>query len=424
MGPPLARTDEERTLTVSCRGLCVLVVWLLAAAAAHAEIRLFVAPPTAAAAGAEATTVWVYFCNDAAQGAAVQPPATLTLALRGEQGQATVVAQRGAGVRERIDLAAGAFCKVPYTFVRPQTLAQPVQAVLAAEPLAPARLDRPAAAAVAADIAATVAPAPDTTPASSPDSVPDRLRLDGGLSAALAHFSAYEPLYLLYGSKSPAVRWQMSFKYAIFHPTDPGAGSTPWWRSLHFGYTQTSLWNWSAPSSPFHDTSYRPELFFLREDWRLLHVPGVSRIDLQAGVQHESNGKDGADSRSLNRAYLKPTFYVGQLSGWHLRIAPRLWTYVGDLSDNRDIDDYRGHGDLTLKLMQPDGLQLAVLLRAGDSLQPVTAQFDITYPLHRLISAVSEDIYLQAQYFVGYGESLLDYRERTDSLRLGVALWR
>jgi len=33
-------------------------------------------------------------------------------------------------------------------------------------------------------------------------------------------------------------------------------------------------------------------------------------------------------------------------------------------------------------------------------------------------------LYLYAQYFLGYGESLLNYNERTSAFRLGFALFR
>ena len=33
-------------------------------------------------------------------------------------------------------------------------------------------------------------------------------------------------------------------------------------------------------------------------------------------------------------------------------------------------------------------------------------------------------VYLQAQYFTGYGESLLQYKEKTSIFRAGFALYR
>jgi outer membrane phospholipase A len=38
--------------------------------------------------------------------------------------------------------------------------------------------------------------------------------------------------------------------------------------------------------------------------------------------------------------------------------------------------------------------------------------------------AGSFSLYLQAQYFTGYGESLLGYKQRSDIFRAGFALYR
>ena len=253
---------------------------------------------------------------------------------------------------------------------------------------------------------------------------PDRLRLAEPHPDLFLLFSPYEPLYLVYAPDAPNIRYQVSFKSSLFNPEGKVVETLPWLRGLYLAYTQTSLWNFSAPSSPFYDTSYKPELFLKRQELKWPTLPGVSRLDFQTGLQHESNGKDGDTSRSLNLVYLRPTFLFGDPAAFHISLAPRLFSYIGDLSDNPDIADYRGHGDLTVKIGRHDGLQLATRLRAGDSLEHLTAQFDLTYPLWRLIPSVSPNLYLQAQYFKGYGESLLDYQNHTESLRLGIAIWR
>ena len=49
---------------------------------------------------------------------------------------------------------------------------------------------------------------------------------------------------------------------------------------MNVAYTQTSLWDWNAPSAPFLDSSYRPEVLYLRElvdrgswaDWFRLYL--------------------------------------------------------------------------------------------------------------------------------------------------------
>lgn len=55
-------------------------------------------------------------------------------------------------------------------------------------------------------------------------------------------------------------------------------------------------------SKPFHDTSYRPSLFWQK----CLDDSGNMPRYLRAGYEHESNGKEGINSRSINLAYIQP----------------------------------------------------------------------------------------------------------------------
>jgi len=68
-------------------------------------------------------------------------------------------------------------------------------------------------------------------------------------------------------------------------------------------------------------------------------------------------------------------------------------------------------------------LQLSALGRVGDDANRGSLQLDVTYPLMKILWGNSS-LYLQAQYFTGYGESLLLYRLRSDVYRFGFAIYR
>jgi phospholipase A1 len=146
------------------------------------------------------------------------------------------------------------------------------------------------------------------------------------------------------------------------------------------------------------------------------------QLDLQGGLKHESNGKSGADSRSMNIAYFRPTLTIGRDEGLQLTLQPRVWTYLGDLSDNPDIADYRGYADLRAIVGWKRGLELSALGRMGKDGNHRSVQLDLTYPTMRFFGSFS--FYLDVQYFTGYGESLLGYNQKTDELRVGFALFR
>ncbi|MGB7156972.1 MAG: phospholipase A [Tepidisphaeraceae bacterium] len=99
-----------------------------------------------------------------------------------------------------------------------------------------------------------------------------------------------------------------------------------------------------------------------------------------------------------------------------------LYGYLGDLSENPDIADYLGYGDLRLIIGWRDGLQLATTARAGNDWDKWTVELSLSYPLRRFFGG--GEMYLYGQYFEGYGESLVAYDERTSSFRFGLALVR
>jgi len=237
-----------------------------------------------------------------------------------------------------------------------------------------------------------------------------------------AHFFPYEPFYFLAGPEAPVAKFQLSFNYRIV-AADPESTSALR-RALsgaYFAYTQTSLWDLDKPSAPFFDTSYRPELLYGREHLLRASLPRWARLEAQAGVKHESNGRDGVHSRSLNIAYLSPCVQFGSPDGFNVKLAPRAWVYLPDLDDNPDLPEYRGHVDLRTVAGWERGPQLAALVRMGDGAQRGSLQLDLTLPFPRRFS---RSLFFQAQYFTGYGESLLRYRERESHYRIGLALFR
>jgi outer membrane phospholipase A len=236
------------------------------------------------------------------------------------------------------------------------------------------------------------------------------------------HISGYEPMYFIAGTKSPNAKFQISFAYQLLNQDGPLATRVLALKGFHIAYTQTSLWDWNAPSPAFYDTSYKPEVFYSWENVTRAQPTNWIQLDLQGGLKHESNGKGGADERSLNIAYLRPTFTFGRDAGLQLALQPRVWTYLGDLSDNPDIADYRGYADLRTIVGWKRGLQLSALGQLGRDGNHGSLQLDLTYPTMRFFGSFS--LYLDVQYFTGYGDSLLGYNKKSDEFRIGFSLYR
>ncbi|MBE2215860.1 MAG: phospholipase A [Opitutaceae bacterium] len=314
------------------------------------------------------------------------------------------------GAREA-EIAAGAFAAFPCMLEIPDTTRG--RAILA--------VHEPWAMRAVIDVSGPVMPAPAGWPfasATPADATPAIARMP---RAFTRHFGLHEPIYFLYGPDAPAAKFQFSFRYGLAD-SGTGAGDTPL-HGLYFGYTQRSLWDIESESSPFYDTSYMPELFFEQlAPSRASTGHGITWLGWQAGVRHESNGRSGPDSRSLNTAGLRGGLAVGALDGWRLIVIPRLFTYLQTSEENADIEDYRGYGELRLVFGRNAGPNLAANLQVGKDWDHPTLQLDFTHPLQ--VPYVNFDTYLHFQYFDGYGESLLNYDLKGSTWRLGVSLVR
>lgn len=299
----------------------------------------------------------------------------------------------------------------PYRGVLPGHLSGLVRANLADAPSN--RLALLVTAADAIDAMATPLEAEDR-PAAKPRQTNSPLR-----PADEPALSANEPMYfVLGGSGGTTARFQLSFKYRLF---DPESLPVEWFgplSGLHFGYTQTSLWDLGEDSAPFRDTSYRPSFF-----WQGVTSGGALMPDLlRGGFEHESNGKDGADSRSLNILFAQPVWRADFADGRTLVFAPRLYGYL-DKDDNPDIHRYRGYADWLLRYGREDGWLLSTQLRRGTAGRG-SAQIDLSYPLRRPLFTRAGG-FLHVQLFKGYGESLLDYNvDRDWQARVGFSIVR
>lgn len=231
--------------------------------------------------------------------------------------------------------------------------------------------------------------------------------------------SANEPIYLAVGGRGgTTARFQLSFKYRIFDPGSLPVAWVPPLAGLHFGYTQTSIWDVGAKSAPFRDTSYRPSLF-----WQAA-TPGEGLMpDLwRAGFEHESNGKDGVSSRSINTLFAQAVWRTSFPNGQTLTFAPKFYGYL-EKDNNPDIQRYRGYVDWHFRYGRDDSWLLAATFRRGTS-RHSSAQLDLSYPLSKPLFARTGS-FLHVQLFNGYGETLLDYNvKRGTQARLGFSIIR
>jgi len=268
--------------------------------------------------------------------------------------------------------------------------------------------------------ALTLLLAASTASAQGGDSSPGPRPLDTQPGPRLQTF---EPIYFIGGTRKEetTAKVQLSFKVSVFDEGGLVGKPVPPLATLHFGYTQTAVWSLSEESKPFKDTSYKPSVFYL-EPAAWTSTDKLHNLALEGGYQHESNGKSGPSSRSIDILYVRPEWRSVLDDGRFLLIAPKLWGYL-DKDDNPDIQRYRGYFDLNLRAGYVDRLHVSTNYRKGTATAGAV-QVDVSYPLGRPESG-RPWAYLLLQYFGGYGETLLEYNAKGPAqLRVGLAVVR
>ncbi len=220
-----------------------------------------------------------------------------------------------------------------------------------------------------------------------------------------------DPIYFLIGgSNGTTAKFQVSVKYPIWRP----------W-NVFVGYSQLSVWDLSTESKPFRDNNYRPSVFW--SEPLVYSLPQwKSTLGLRAGVEHESNGRGGDTSRSINIAYIRPEFRKELGGEQYLEFRPKIYNYL-DKAENTDIGRYRGYVDWNLRYGGRRWL-LGTTVRQGTS--GGSRQFDLSWrPDSTWTRNPDEGLFLYAQIFSGYGETLLDFKTRRPTqFRIGIGVVR
>lgn len=415
-------SDKEMEAINMLRILIVCIAGLLSATAYGADLETVIVAPSEPVQAGEKVEFEVYFINPTDHSILVEARGQLSCRLIGDNKPFEVnLTPTTGGLPFKTVISANGFLKETYSLDMPESLNGNVHIELVQ--FASKR------------VLFCVQPTdrqPEKVAAEMPQGKDTFESIQCLFQPKFPYLPAYEPIYFSVGTDPEKSKFQFSFKYRFIDPQGKLAKKYPLVSSFYFGYTQTSLWNLQAESKPFEDTSYKPELFFLSQNIDL-SVPWISFFCIQAGLQHESNGQDDPESRSTNYLYAKPIFAFDVGADYHLKVAPKVWVYMHNDDDtNPDLAAYRGYFDLGLKFGKSDSFVLGSNLRYGT--KGGSMQFDGTYPLFRAIrkifflkedqDSINPNIYLHAQYYNGYAETLLDYNKKDHALRFGIAFVR
>lgn len=227
------------------------------------------------------------------------------------------------------------------------------------------------------------------------------------------YFGLYKDNYFTVGTVlgSKPTRENSDVKFQISIAQRLTRSTLPWHTYLFLTFTQKTMWNVFQRSMPMRDMNFNPAIvwskpFFNKERY-------VGKLSLI--LEHESNGRDGTDSRSWNRITLAGSVLIDP---W-IMVYGKFWIPIVDGENNRDILDYTGLYSHGVEIATPDRKfiwDLTLVKRRGWNLNFNTI-FEFSWRFHK-----QSNQYLFVQYYNGYGENLLDYNKFHSRIRAGIVI--
>lgn len=202
------------------------------------------------------------------------------------------------------------------------------------------------------------------------------------------------------------MKFQISLKLAL---TDDFLGGR-WF----VAYTNRSFWQAfnNQNSAPFRETNHEPEAWVSYDLQQ--NIAGWNLRLFSLGINHQSNGQTEPVSRSWNRIYTRFLFEKGN----QVLVLKPWWRIKEskDRDDNPDIEDYFGHFELNY-LHKFNKSNLSLMVRNNLKSQENRGAFELGYSYK-----MRPNLNVYLQWFNGYGESLIDYNYRHNTVGIGIQL--
>ena len=219
------------------------------------------------------------------------------------------------------------------------------------------------------------------------------------------YFTAGIPIGQKISSTNSDVKFQVSISQRLTKST------LPFNTYLFLAYSQKCFWNVFQESLPMRDLNFNPGIGLSK----LLIVKGKLIGKLTLMIEHESNGRDGDDSRSWNRISYAGNVFLTP----NLMIHAKAWIPIVDGENNKDLLDYAGLFQSGMQVTSNDkrwGFAITMVKRKGWRLSYNTI-IEANYRLFK-----NENQYFFLQYYNGYAEGLLDYNKFHSRLRAGLVI--
>lgn len=227
------------------------------------------------------------------------------------------------------------------------------------------------------------------------------------------YFGLYKDNYFIFGTavgpkptkQNTNIKFQLSIAQKLTRST------LPLGTYLYLFFTEKVFWNVLENSMPMTDLNFNPGIgltkpLFVKNNF----IGKVSFI-----LEHESNGRDGVASRSWNKVSLAGSVMIDP----NFFVHAKFWIPIVDGMQNKDILDYSGIYQIGSSFSLPNrrfGVSVNLVKRRGWKLNYNTT-LELNYRIFK-----RDNQYLFLQYYNGYGEGLLAYKEFHSELRVGIVI--
>lgn len=227
------------------------------------------------------------------------------------------------------------------------------------------------------------------------------------------YFTLFRDNYFVLGTAlgEKPTRFNSDVKFQISIAQRLTKSTLPWNTYLFLTYSQKCMWNVFEESLPMRDLNFNPGIGL----GKLLIVKDRLIGKMMLLVEHESNGRDGEDSRSWNKISLSASIFVDP----QFMVHGKVWIPIIDGQNNKDILKYSGIYQTGIQVTSKNkrfGMAITLVKRQGFNLNFNTV-IELNYKLFK-----KDNQYLFLQYYNGYGENLLDYNKFHSRLRAGIVI--
>ena len=148
------------------------------------------------------------------------------------------------------------------------------------------------------------------------------------------YFGIYKDNYFIFGPSvgKKATKENTNVKFQVSVAQKLTKSTLPWGTYLYLFYTQKVFWNVLENSMPMTDLNFNPGLGLSKPLFSGNRYIGK----LTFIIEHESNGRDGDESRSWNKVSLAANIMIDP----NLMVHGKAWIPIVDGMNNKDILKY------------------------------------------------------------------------------------